>query len=863
MFYEKECFMMKKWMALWLTLAMLMSVFCVPAAAAETPTNVLLNVKNDGTGWTGNASDLTDGNLSNEVNGGRHSAAMWAITWKLTDKPKINKVVVRYTQYNTQYLKIVVGQWSTNDKGNEELSEKTNTVVQKNLDLTYLSTPDSMNQIFSFDTTEAAGISVKNQYKYKTSGDQTAEEILYWNKNAKIAEVEAYLVTPESVSIDAYETYGVKGGSVIEPKYSVLDYFGDAIADSTYNGLTYSLTAGSDYATVDANTGAITVKEGFSGEQDITVKAACTADGYTGLSAEKTVHLTDDTVASLGFEDLPDFVMTNQTQEGDATLYPEVVYYGHDGAALAAGAIEDAQKPVWSLETPVNGVSVDETTGALTVAHDTDGASFTLVCSTADGKHSVKKEVKLNQKVDLLYQKPAWTQNGWGPASLQLALDNNESTKWGIGNHSAAASHIIINMLGTYDVNYMKLRVNNINNSVSMNVAVSDRLVYSGGSDVPEDKIPTTGYQGIEKAGDIPALYPIINQDLAAQGKSIWSARSAAAAVNGAYYQKYVLTGTDVIGYLDTPMKAVKYAEFSNKMLGPTVDQTNNGVTTTGLGAVDVYDFELYNTAPNYVEIALPQDTDVTTNAAEIQMTASVHNGVAAEDAASGSTGTWTATGGFSITEDGKLTAAQGTDFAFGKITYTYTSNNLDADASVYVYNDNGTLRFANNTDGIFVPTDAGDAEYEDGKLLVPEGMTVEQLTDGLVFNRTNTSAVVGTADAQVVETGEVTAEYIVYVMYNNAIVAKIPVEIVVKPRIDLIQSGNTYTATAANISDLETATLILAEYGADRTMKQVTFANKDGEKPLTVNLTVTEGSTVKAMLFDSFESMCPITPAK
>lgn len=853
--------MMKKWMALWLTLAMLMSVFCVPAAAAEIPTNVLsgLWLEYDNYGKVMEKTDntkMTDGKLITAQNGSNRNAGDdWRTGgWTLNEETSINKVVVRYATYNTATVAVEIV-----EKGGE-IGAATNKKFEKTVGLDFRCPPDTnMNQVLSFDTQMPERIVLHNVYLTSANKDNGAK-----GKNAYVAEVEAYLVTPESVSIDAYGTYGVKGGSVIKPKYSVLDYFGDAIADSTYNGLTYSLTAGSEYATVDANTGAITVKEGFSGEQDITVRAACTTEGYTGLSAEKTVHLTDDTVASLGFEDLPDFVMTNQTQEGDATLYPEVVYYGHDGEALAASAIEDAQKPVWSLETPVNGVSVNETTGALTVAHDTDGASFTLVCSTADSKHSVKKEVKLNQKVDLLYQKPAWTVSGWGQGSLQKALDNNESTNWSIGNHSASASYIIINMLGTYDVNYMKLRFNNINNSVSMNVAVSDRLVYNGGSDVPEDKIPTADYTGIEKTGDLPALYPIVNKDLAAQGKSVWSARSAAATENVVYNQKYVLTGTDVIGYLDTPMKAVKYAEFSNKMLGPTVDWLDNtGATTTGLGTVDVWDFELYNTAPNYVEIALPEDTDVTTSAAVIQMTASVHNGVAAEDAASGSTGTWTATGGFAITEDGKLTAAAGTNFAFGKITYAYTSNNLDADASVYVYNDNGTLRFANNTDGIFVPTDAGDAEYAEGKLLVPEGMTVDQLTGSLVFNRANTSAVVGTADAQVVDTGAVTAAHIVYVMYNSAIVAKIPVEIVVKPRIVLEQNGNTYTATAANISDLETATLILAEYGADRTMKQVTFANKDGEKPLTVNLTVTEGNTVKAMLFDSFESMCPITPAK
>ena len=62
------------------------------------------------------------------------------------------------------------------------------------------------------------------------------------------------------------------------------------------------------------------------------------------------------------------------------------------------------------------------------------------------------------------------------------------------------------------------------------------------------------------------------------------------------------------------------------------------------LGPVLVEDLELYNTAPNYTKIVLPESVDVSTQEQSITMQAELYNGVEKEDKMSG-VGKWSSQG--------------------------------------------------------------------------------------------------------------------------------------------------------------------------------------------------------------------------
>lgn len=798
--------------------------------------NILLDVVGVSP-WARDAANMTDGDVSTVSGGGNHSAGDWTVEWDLGEAKKMNKVVVKYAQYNTDYLELKFG------GGSGDFT------VRKDLKLDYKNPGDTMNQVYSFDARDASKITLVNRYLYATNGDDD-----YAGKYPKISEVEAYFVVPAGVRIDAEDVYTVDdAGITIEPKYFITDADGDPIEDSAYSGLQYSLT-GSAHASIDENTGKISVRPGIVGDEAIVVKAACSNPEYASVCGEKTIILSDSELARLEFKDVPDFIMMNKTQESEATVYPEVKFYNYKNQEISPMEVK------WSLKNETSGITVNKKTGALHINNGADAESVTLVCETADGRRRVEKEIKLNQKVNLLHKKPAWTITGWGQGSIEKALDSKSSTAWNSGGHSRGTSILVINMQGMYDANYMVLNLGNIANSTSLNVAGSDRLIMRNGGETEE--IPES-YTSFKDQDSCPGLYPIYNGRLETMGQSLWSARSEDASVEEPFYQEHILTNNSISSYLDTPMKSAKYVSLTNYALGITDDNASTG--EKGRGRFSVSDFELYNTAPNYVEIVLPEDTDITTNAAEIDMSANVHNGIAVESAEPGSEGTWIASG-FTITKDGKLTVPASNSFSFGSITYSYKSNSMDATAKIYAYSDNGTLRFVNNPTDIFKPICANGVKEENGRIVVPEGMTVEELKQSISFNQPNTEILIGTADGEEVENGTITAEHIVYIMYDTEVVAQMPVDVAAlppEPCIEVSEDGGVYKAVAKNIEDYEDAVLLLAEYDTNGILRQLKMADKKDVQELSLELNVSDGNAVKAMLLESFGNMRPIVQVR
>lgn len=547
-----------------------------------------------------------------------------------------------------------------------------------------------------------------------------------------------------------------------------------------------------------------------------------------------------DSIASIKIGNLPDFIMTNQAQQSTATFYPSATAYGVNGGELAEIDF------IWSFKEPVEGIEwIDTATGAFSVAGDTAAEEVTLVCSAVSDGESVSTEVTipLNRQVNLVRNKVGWTVSGWqtGSGKVSKAVDGYYWSKWDSGTHSRGAAIAIFNLGETVQANYFRLKLGNINNSSSLRIAGSDSLVGSNNStDVTAPTEPDTAYN--TSTSVMPVLAPR-NGSNRNSGTTYWSARSENAEVDASLEQENILTDYDNYGYFGE--QEFQYIGILNY----AADVTAN------LGNFSVYDFEVYNTAPNYVAIALPEPVN---SGASVQMETTVYNGVAAE-AAAGS-GAWSAQGFTIDAQTGVLTVPVAAS-AIGSITYTYTSDTLDAQTTIYACVANGKCQFANTPDELLELQFENGYQLQENTVYVSSGTTVEQLVRGITSKSHDISMYCIEADGTKMTGGTLKKGDVIGITCDGVTVQyKIDVVDAGQGAINLTKSGTDYTASTAVGNGFPEAVLLLAAYEGDK-LTDIEIADKaQGEETLAVTLPdVEEGHEVRAMLWDSFENMEPL----
>ena len=357
---------------------------------------------------------------------------------------------------------------------------------------------------------------------------------------------------------------------------------------------------------------------------------------------------------------------------------------------------------------------------------------------------------------------------------------------------------------------------------------------------------------GVEYAlADLPMLAPTNGNDIYRMGTTLWSGRSNNdEAINSNYEQEHILTENEIYSYLDTNLENMRYIAISNLSIGSTADY----------GVFGISEFELYNTAPNYVKINLPETVDISTNAAEVTLTADVYNGLAAEDASATATGTWSAQY-FDISEDGVLSVPSTDKYVLGTITYSYVDENaFESSATIYVCSVNGELKFS-DTPNEFIGCVFGNGLVEkNGTIYAPADMDVSEISGSITSDLTAIDYVMITdAEFNEITVGEIVDGYTVYVVSGD-IILEYTLATASSLDVNLTNENGTYTAPCSLKADVENATLIIAEFSGNK-LVNVDFDAKtetDGDLAAVIS-GVTDGNTVKTMLIESITSMKPL----
>ncbi len=784
--------------------------------------------------WGGTITNMNDGQADTISDGGNHSAGDWAFCLDLGDSvPEYNKVKLIYAQYNTEYLTLNTG---ANKGEKNEATDSSYLEIRKDLNYDAKNYGD-MTQVFSFAKRNERYIALNNRYLHATNAEDEWKGL-----SAKIREIEVYYVTPASLEIAADDVYTVKNGDSIEPKAHILDIDGDIMEDPEFDGIKWELS-GSDKASIDPATGKITVNGDITVPETVTVTATMTKENYGYVTDEKEITLTGASIASMEISGLPSFIMTNSNQDSSATFKNDVICYDFDGSKINTSLVE------WSIKDGPDGVTIDKNSGDLTVNGSAAVSDITIECkATGEGETaSAEKTVKINEKVDVVRNAPGFTLKGWGGASVPKAVDGDPETAWSGGEHSAGLASFYLDMGGKQDANYYVLNMSNANNTKLLRLAASESMVDDTGNafTFPENGKEVDGSFG---------LYPYngTNGDSKQrQGTTL--------------LEKETISNHNS-GYLDTPMKGMQYIAFLNRMIDKSGDNFNGSVN---LGPVLVEDLELYNTAPNYTKIVLPESVDVSTQEQSITMQAELYNGVEKEDKMSG-VGKWSSQG-FTIDSDtGVLTVPAGTDSVSGTITYNYTSDTISTTTTIYVSKNNGTLKFSDTASQTVELTFSNGVREEDGVLHVPEGMTADELIGSISADAGDIEVVILDSDMGDVDgSSAMSADYTVYVMlfgevykeYSVVIDSQEPKE---KPELGVTNEGGTYTAAVSKLADYDSAVLVLAEY-ENGVLQNLKFVEKAAdEDTLSVILeNVKEGNEVKAMCFDGFGKLNPLTEAQ
>ena len=761
------------------------------------------------------------------------------------ETPVYNKAIINYAIPNVKLAKFIMGDTfegtgHPDRMGNDHSPDNKITEIESVTSAKTFDMNASAREVFSFDKKSYPLVSL-----YIKTG-QSSMNGTYIGKHITISELELFYVTPDSVTIEAPEFVKlseVTAGSTITPAGSLVDVDGDPILDSEFAGLTWSVS-GSDAVSIDESTGVVTLNSLPAPNSTITVRAAMTKDGYTDKFAETTITFTNKEILSIELGGLPDFIMTNPAQTSESTFTPDATAYGLNGEVI------ENPKLAWSLKEPVDGIKIDSATGKFTVDNTVTAPEFTLVCKASNQGEDASSEltVKLNEKVDLVRDKLGWTVSGWQVAKTGVvgnAVDGDSTTQWNSGNHSRGTAMALYDIGRPVKANYFRLNLGNTDNSTSLRIAGSTGLV--GHNDSTEFEHPTTPNQAYNTSSAVMPVLSPRNGNNTFQGTTYWSARSESAAVESAYEQENVLADADNYCYFRNGTEEFRYIGIINFAKDLTA---NAGVFT-------VSDFEVYNTAPNYTAIALPENVDISASDAVVKLEATVHNGVAAENATG--TGTWSATGFNIDAQTGDLHVASTTSFILGTVTYNYSCEGLASSATIYVCAENGTLKFANDPNTFLDMRFGEGVKAEGSTLYVPADTTAEQLYAGISSGKGNVEVYVVDKEDNDVESGPVEEGYTVWLNYNGIEVIY-QIKFLTVPAVDITKADGVYTASSSLGMDVDEAVLVIAEYNADRLVQAATSVkSKDRELLTAVLNNVSEGNVVKAMLFDSLNGLQPL----
>lgn len=775
-----------------------------------------------------------------------------------TPIPTYNKAVYYAYGWNTDELCVYHAPEMKNLNGNPspqgDVFETPKRPIYANRDT--VDKPDA-RQAFSFSATNDRYAGFK--FNYLTTHNAVTENNPEGKTGyylASTAEFELYYVTPHKVMINN-DICTASGVNPIALQGVILDVDGDEVLDSSFGGLKWSITGGdSDKVVIDAETGIITPKAPVAGDIVLQVKAEVNSENYNTVYAEKKITITSREIIGIEITDVPDFIMTNKEQDSVSTFYPGVNAYGRDGEKL------EGKEFIWSLKEPVAGIELTNSSlGSFTVSNSVTAPSFTLVCKPMEPTETASAEVTvlLNQKKDLLLNKIGWTQNGWQVSDKKVgaAVDGNSDTEWDSGTHSRGSAQARYDMGEAHKINYFRVKLGNILNSDSLVIAGSNSLETRENVPVEPPATPDVAFKEESNNYTLPYLSPYTTS--LKNGTLLWSGRSAKAEINPDYPQNHVISDKEITRYFDSGPQECRYIGLVNQAISRT-DYEETKPDEIPLGHFTVYDFEVYNTAPNYHRINLPEETDVTSGAA-IPLTAVLYNGVAAEEESG--LGVWSAEGDGFAFEGNKLVVSGGTDFKIAKIAYTYESDLLDTVTTVYACKENGKLRFSNTAEEFLGLTVNEPYELFADTIYVPEGTTVEALKSGIHVHDGLEAYVLDENGDE--PAGNVQEAHMVYVFSGTMLADVFHIAFKTVPpvsQIQIIKNGPAYTASIEADDLPDGAVLIFAEYNEERLLS-VHMSSDVADNVISVELTPARGNKMKAMLLNSFGDLKPIRPFK
>ena len=768
--------------------------------------------------------------------------------------PKYNKVVYTANPWNATYFSVL---HSATREGTDTapVFPETSYIETRQINA-YRNMPDSPSarQAFSFDATYNRYVGFRFAYMINggtyvgPSGGSSLDQ------NAWTAEFEVYYVTPNSVSITAEPSYKVLPNDVISLEGKVFDIDNDEILDSELTGLIWTTDAVG--AEINASTGELTVNGNFTGMETFNVTATSAVPGCGELMDTKQITISSGDIERIVIINLPDFIMTNPSQKSQATFYPEAEALDFETQTFSTSF-------EWSLAELVSGVEIDENTGAITVYDTVAADSFTVECRSVISTEAAvaRTTVLLNEKVDLVRNKGAWLIVGWHDdpnGTTSMAIDGDSETMWDSGRRTSSNNAMAFFNAGEGQIlkaNYFRLKLGNIDNSNTLRIAGSTTLQENNTNALPIGPPINSGPGFVTQATatNMTVLSPRATNN-ALHGETYWSGYSAGTS-EGIYgdVRDNLLTSTEITSYFKGGIKEFQYLGILNNSVGATDDY----------GKFTVCDFEVYNTAPNYVSVVLPEAVNVSGVQQMVNMEAVLYNGVAAEDAATG--GTWSASGaGLDINaSSGELTIPQTSGDALGTVTYIYEDVGvLLTETTIYVCIKDGVATFSDNPAeyfGLEFPDSVsvyGKILWADSAVTAGDFTTTTIVSDnGTVTSVTvkNSAGVLISGDAAVDDgsTVEVVIEG-VSIVYTIQLIP--PIEIV------LAEDGTTYSASVELKKHIEGATLFLAEY-SDKVLVQVTISKKlPASSSVEAILTnVVPGARVKAILFESIETLNPL----
>lgn len=349
---------------------------------------------------------------------------------ELSSVPKYNKLVFTAHYFNAQVLTAMhSSQGMLSGSGAPQFINPT---IVGTRDI--YSHRDNVNanarQVFSFDSTSDRYVGF--HFKYMIGHNANGKSAGYYTAYTK--EVEVYYVTPERMEIDANSVYVVAPGGTFQPKVKFFDKDNDEVLDKELTSVVWSINA--ENATIDPDTGVVTMGPGFSNMENVTVTATSTVPGLETLTASATIQVLDATQ-----EGMPVGVKIDP---------PQSIYKVHTGDTiqLTGHAVDMNNNPVvdeeiisgliWSMETTCPQLSIDSKTGLITVSGGITDIYDVKVSLALNGTYNFVDTVTFkvgSSKKSVNYNLGATAVSNW--TAPTLTTDGDFGTINHGGNHSA------------------------------------------------------------------------------------------------------------------------------------------------------------------------------------------------------------------------------------------------------------------------------------------------------------------------------------------------------------------------------------------------------------------------------------------